>query len=107
MDQAPPEVFFAELLKVRVENCVIVTNWPGQGESEPYLAPMHVRTQMKAGLLLPFVREANQVELEDYGLMNGLFSPGHGEVPQGLEAIEGERLMAARRLVRPSGLTLP
>lgn len=75
MEQDPTDVFFAELLKVRAENCVIVTNWPGQGESEPYLAPMHVRTQMKAGLLLSFVREANQEELEDYGLKHGLFSP--------------------------------
>jgi len=71
----PADAAFEELLKVRADVCLIVASWPGQADSEPYRAPLHVREQLVAGLKFPFIREATQSELRDYALEHKLFSP--------------------------------
>jgi hypothetical protein len=70
----PADAAFEELLKVRAEACLIVASWPGQAESKPYPAPLHIREQMMSDLKLPFIREATQTELQDYALEHKLFS---------------------------------
>ncbi|HZM56605.1 MAG TPA: hypothetical protein VFC03_16410 [Acidimicrobiales bacterium] len=75
LEPDPADAALDELLLLRSATCLIVTSWPGQAGSDPHPAPPHIREQMLSGKQLPFIREATQNELQDYGLEHHLFSP--------------------------------
>ena len=74
-EQDPADAALDEILAVRREQCLIVTSWPGQVESQPHPAPQHMRESLLSGHAFPFVREASQQQLQDYGLDHNLYSP--------------------------------
>lgn len=72
--------FLDELQDLRDSHLLIVTSWPGQGDSEAHPAPSHIAQQIEESnqwgedLAFPFIRMANRSEVEAYGLKHGLLS---------------------------------
>jgi hypothetical protein len=63
-----------ELEALKRELCLIVTDWPGQGKSEPFAAPQEMRRLIELEKAPPFVRKATASEIQDYAMANRLFT---------------------------------